>query len=151
MSYNRSVWNLEPLEWTRNTNLPIGPTPVKTTTTGHFVSSGRFCGDVQGKWRKSARALDNTNRELTTLTGTMNTSQAKPTEHQIKTRYGGCGVWSHLDARKRCKIRVVLRVVPPSLLSTIAALVSLLESFTGLFLHSANRSGSCGSSFDVRR
>ena len=92
--------------------------------------------------------LDNTNRELTILTGTMNTSQAKPAEHQIKTRYGGCGVGSHLDARKRCKIRVVLRVVPPSLLSTIAA---LLESFTGLFLHSANRSGSCGSSFDVRR
>jgi hypothetical protein len=43
------------------------------------------------------------------------------------------------------KIRVALQVVPPSLLSVIAAPISLLESFTGSFLHSAGRSGSCGS------
>lgn len=43
-------------------------------------------------------------------------------------------------------IRVALQVVPPSLLSAIAAPISLLESFTGLFLHSANRSSSCDSS-----
>ena len=63
-------------------------------------------------------------------------------DRQIKTRYGGCGVGSHLDARKHGKIRLVLRVVPSSLLSTIAALVSLLESPTGPFLHSVNCSNS---------
>jgi len=73
-------------------------------------------------------------REITVLAGTMHTFQAKNTGYQIRTCYGEYGVGSHLDARK-CRKNRSSAVDGPTI--SIAAPISLLESFTGSFRQSS--------------
>ena len=73
----------------------------------------------------------------------------KPTECQ--NRRVPLELYRTLMAASATKIRVALQVVPPSLSSAMAALMSLLESFTGSFLHSANLSSTWNSSPILKR
>jgi len=105
--------------------------------------------------------LNSIDRELTTLTGTMNAFQARDTRPASVIYASQLGRTTYPPVEKTCrnvrlkhgaenmvlgrtlmpasaaKIRVALRVVPLFLLNGIAATVSLLGSFTGLSLRSA--------------
>ena len=111
-------------------------------------------------------SVDSIDREPTILAGTVSTFQAKNTQpvsviyaprlrqttyppvsktwRNVRVKHGreNMTLGRTLMPASATKIRVALRVVPPSRLNTKAAPVSLLG---GLFLRSAGRSGSRGS------